>query len=250
MTHDFGRFVWFELISADPQAAANFYGEVLGWKTQQMPMPNMTYTMIMQGDTAVGGFVPPPKEGVPPHWVSYVSVEDVDASAKAVIEKGGKALMDAFTVPTVGRMQPMTDNAGAAFFLFKNENGDKPAETGPGFFHWNELLTGDPEGAVAFYEGALGYSHETMDMPGGAYFVLKNGDAPRGGIVKPQAAGVPPHWQQYVTVSDCDEAVKRAEAHGGTVVSPAMDVPGVGRFALIKDPVGGVLGVITPAAPM
>lgn len=250
MTHDFGRFVWFELMAADTERAAAFYGEVLGWKIQSVEMPGgMKYTMLMAGSVAVGGLTPPPKADIPPHWVSYVSVPDVDRAAKAVLEHGGQCLMDAFEVPTVGRMQPVTDPQGAAFFLFHNEKGDGPTPTGPGAFHWNELLSPEPEAAVDFYQRALGFTHETMQMPHGPYFVLKNGEAARGGIMQPPAPTAPAHWQQFVTVEDCDATLRRAEQHGGQVVSPAVQVPGVGRFALLQDPLGAVLGVITPASP-
>lgn len=246
--YDNGRFVWFELLTNDTDAAYNFYGEVVGWKAAPMDMPGgVTYAAFKTGETPVGGFTKPPQDSIPPHWVSYVSVDDVDATAEKVVANGGKALMDAFDVPNVGRMQPVADPHGAAFFLFKGANGDAPGAEGPGSFHWNELLSADPEAAVAFYEKTLGYTHETMDMPGGTYFVLKNGDKPRGGVVKPEAGAAPGAWTQYVTVDDCDACVARAEANGGKVLTPAMTVPGVGRFAIIADPEGAKIGVMKPA---
>lgn len=247
MTYDYGRFVWFEHLSNDEARAAGFYGETVGWKTQSMPMPQGAYTMIVAGENTIAGYSKPPKDGIPPHWVSYVSVEDVDATAKKVIANGGKALMDAFDIPGVGRMQPVADPFGAAFFLFHGAEGDRPAAEGAGAFHWNELMTTEPEKAVDFYEKVLGYTHETMEMPEGTYFVLKNGDAMRGGVMKKPMAEAPNTWFQYVTVDDCDAAVERAKKNGGTPLGEPMDVPGVGRFAHLKDPVGAAIGVITPA---
>lgn len=248
MTYDYGRFVWFELMTPDTERAIAFYGEVIGWKVQTMTMPGgREYSMFVAGETPVGGCTKPPLAEIPPHWASYASVADVDATGAAIVKAGGKALMDAFDIPNIGRAQPVADPSGAAFFLFHAEGEDRPAATGEGSFHWNELLTAEPEAAVAFYEKTLGYTHETMDMPNGTYFVLKNGEAPRGGVVAPETKAAS-HWQQYVTLDDCDAAVQRAEKNGGEIMSPAADVPGVGRVAVIKDPTGAVLGLITPAA--
>ena len=248
MTYDHGRFVWFEHVAQGNAGAHAFYAEVIGWKVHQADMPGgLKYPMLMAGEAPVGGFAEPPQAGIPPHWVSYVSVADVEESAKTVQKLGGRALGDAFDVPTVGRMMPVADPHGASFFLFRNANGDSDAVQGAGSFHWNELLSDDPEAAVAFYEGAFGYTHETMQMGGATYFVLKNGDALRGGVCKPNDL-VGGRWLQYVTVDDCDAAVGRARKKGGKVATPSMDVPGVGRIAVIADPMGAQIGVIKPAA--
>lgn len=247
MTHDFGRFVWFELVAKDEARGAQFYGEVIGWKIQSMDMPGgMKYPMIMAGQAPVGG-IAAPQDDAGAHWVSYVSVSDVDEAAKAVKKNGGKALAPAIDMPTVGRMQPVADPHGARFFLFNNANGDSDAATGEGSFHWNELQTDDPEAAVAFYQKTFGYTHELMDMGMGPYFVLKNGDAPRGGITKPQG-NAPARWVQFVTVEDCDAAVTRARKAGGRVAEAAVDIPGVGRVATVEDPLGARMGLIKPAA--
>ncbi len=249
MTYDNGRFVWFELVAKDKVKAQEFYAEVVGWKVQTMEMAGgVKYPMAMAQDATVGGFADPQRPGEPAHWISYVSVADVDRAAKAVDRHGGRRLGDAFDIPTVGRMQPVADPHGAVFFLYRGESGDAPAVEGPGAFHWNELLSDDPEAAVAFYEKAFGYSHETMNMGGGTYFVLKSGDALRGGVVKPEGGLRSGRWLQYVTVEDCDQALARTKKSGGRIVQPATDVPGVGRVAVVDDVVGAQIGLIKPAA--
>ena len=168
-------------------------------------------------------------------------VLDVRASAPGFV-----VLADAFDVPTVGRMQPVADNTGAAFVLFKGESEDKAPATGDGAFHWNELTTNDPDKAKTFYEQVLGYTVEAMDMPQGKYYMLKNGDVPRGGMMKSPHDG-PPAWVQYVTVDDVDGALTRCKSSGGKSLMGPMDVDGVGRFAVLQDNSGAAIGVITPA---
>ena len=248
MSYDNGRFVWFEHVAKSDTRSSSFYAEVMGWKLEVVEMPGgMKYPMAACAAGMVGGFAEPEGTGTAPHWVSYVSVADVDAAGEKVVALGGRALAKAFDVPTVGRMMPVTDPHGAPFYLFRGENGDEAAKDGPGAFHWNELLSDDPEAAVAFYEKALGYTHETMNMGGGTYFILKNGDKMRGGVTKPNGLSSG-QWIQYVTVDDCDAAVTRTKKSGGKVIQAAADVPGVGRIAVIQDPVGAQIGLIKPAA--
>ena len=248
MSYDHGRFVWFELVTDDADRAKPFYAEVMGWKHTEMDMPGgVKYPMFLAGETPLGGYAPPPKTDLPTHWVSYVSVDDVDAAAERVESAGGKILMDAFNAPGVGRMQPVADPEGAAFFLFKGETQDNDAATGAGSIHWNELMSKDPEKTIAFYRDVLGYEVETRQMPQGPYYVLKNGNEMRGGVMK-LPVDAPSHWMQYVTVDDCDAALKRAKQNGGEIIGEVMDVEGVGRFAHLRDPLGAHIGVITPAS--
>ena len=118
-----------------------------------------------------------------------------------------------------------------------------------GAFSWNELMTTDPEAALKFYQPLFGWTIEKMTMPGMVYNVVKTSDASVGGIMKlpkeAAAGGMPPTWVSYVTVDDVDATAKRATELGGKVVHGPTDIPGVGRFAVIVDPQGAAVNVIT-----
>lgn len=247
MSIDKGRFTWFEQLSDAPATAQRFYTEVLPWTVESFAMGGDTYPMIKAGAATVGGFAKLPDGVKQPHWISYVTVDDVERAAKAVVAAGGKTLMDAFDVPTVGRMQPIADPEGAALFLFTPAQGSGEKTTGPGSFHWNELWAKDAKKAVAFYEKVLGYTHDEMPMPTGTYYVLKNGEQSRGGIMQSPSKDIPSHWLPYVEVADLDGTVKRVIRNGGKQEGEAMEVPGVGRFAFVRDGQGARLGLITPA---
>src|SRR5205814_6227232 len=78
-----GKFVWFEHVSRDAKKAQGFYGEVLGWRVQPFAMGAETYEMIYAGDDMQGGYAEPDSDRAPAHWISYVSVDDVDGAARA-----------------------------------------------------------------------------------------------------------------------------------------------------------------------
>ena len=250
MGYDYGRFVWHSLMAAQHEQVHGFYSEVFGWKTEQMAMADgSSYTMVKVGEQPIGGFRAPPADDVPPHWVNYLSVADVDVSAKAVVAGGGTSLMDAVDVPGVGRMQPMTDPDGAVFFLFHGESGDSEPVAGVGSWHWNELWASNAKAALDFYGKTFGYTHDSMDMPdGGVYYILKNGDTPRAGVMTRPDTNIPAHWTRYVEVDDADAAMQRVKQNGGKALGPLMDMEGVGRFGVVQDPIGASIGLIAPAS--
>ena len=249
MSHLPGKFVWFEHVSTQPKKAQAFYGEVLGWKVEGAPMGSFTYEMIKTPEGTIGGYAQP-QHGEPPHWISYVSVDDVDATARKIVAAGGKLLGEAFDIPTVGRTARCADPLGARFDIFRSSQGD-PADTktrAVGHVDWNELLSPDPDKAVAFYEKVLGYTTETMEMPhGGAYRILARDGVSRAGVMKTPVPQLPSHWLQYLAVDDADAAIARATRAGGQLKMPAMDVKDVGRFAVLTDPLGAAFGIIKPA---
>jgi predicted enzyme related to lactoylglutathione lyase len=247
-----GKFVWFELVSRDAKKAQAFYGEALGWKVAPFPMGDVTYEMILAGDTLdtmIGGYAAPKSDRQPSHWISYVSVEDVDAAAKSAAANGGKVVEAPFDAPGVGRMARIADPQGAELSLFKNATGDPadaPESPGPRFC-WNELHTTDTTKAVSFYEKVVGFSHRSMDMgPGGIYHILSKGGVDRGGVTSHLPAGVPPHWLPYVAVDDVDATIARARKLGATIPVSPKDIPGVGRFGVMVDPTSAILAIIKP----
>jgi predicted enzyme related to lactoylglutathione lyase len=244
-----GKFVWFELETKDTAKAKGFYGELLGWKAQAFPMGQVTYDMILAGeslDTMIGGYAPPKRDGSA--WVASVSVNDVDAAAKAALANGGKVLEAPADVPTVGRSARIADPQGAELHVFKSDRGDPPdGPVDPGRFFWNELHTSDPERAIAFYEKVVGFTHRSVEMPqSGAYHILSQGGVDRGGVTGHLRAGLRPHWLPYVLVDDPDATLARAKKLGATIEIGPADIPDTGRFGVIQDPTGAVLALMKP----
>lgn len=110
-----GAFSWFELMTTDIEAAKIFYTKLFGWTTEDMPMEGGTYTVVKVKDKGRGGIMnmPPDAQGMPPMWGVYVTVNDVDATAKKAQELGGKVIMPPKDIPDVGRFCVIQDPQGA-----------------------------------------------------------------------------------------------------------------------------------------
>jgi predicted enzyme related to lactoylglutathione lyase len=118
-------FVHVELQTNDPASAKKFYTSLFGWKLQDVAMPGGTYTMIDVGGGTGGGMMPNPVPGAPSHWLSYVGVDDVDASMKKAKELGATVLMDVTEVGEFGWMSVISDPTGAILAMWKPKTPHK-----------------------------------------------------------------------------------------------------------------------------
>ena len=117
-----------------------------------------------------------------------------------------------------------------------------------GTLTWEEVMTPDIPAATAFYTKIFGWEAVPVDMPGMEYTELKLNGRGIGGAMKPPMPGMPAMWGIYFAVDDCDKAAEIAQARGGTVMQPPMDIP-PGRMAVIADPAGAVFNIIKMAQP-
>jgi predicted enzyme related to lactoylglutathione lyase len=110
-----GAISWSELMTSDPKKAADFYGTLFGWRIEVMDMGTGPYHVVKLGDAAIAGIMgmPPGAGPMPPNWGSYVTVDNVDETARRCTELGGKVLAGPMDIPTVGRFAALQDPQGA-----------------------------------------------------------------------------------------------------------------------------------------
>jgi predicted enzyme related to lactoylglutathione lyase len=251
-----GSFCWADLATNDPDSAKVFYTGLFGWEPVDTPTDvGVPYTMLLKGGKAVGGLYAMAADsgGTPPHWQSYVSVEDVDASAAAVRAHGGTVLMPPTDVLDAGRMSMFQDPSGAVLGLWQpKQHSGAALWNQPGAICWNELLTRDPDRAGRFFADLFGWTTKTYpSVLEGTYHVLVHAQDEVGGImlIEPEWGPMPPTWTIYFGVDDCDGAIANAERGGGKLLFPAKEIESVGRFAYLLDPQGAVFAVIQHAHP-
>ncbi|HEX8178104.1 MAG TPA: VOC family protein [Pyrinomonadaceae bacterium] len=117
-----GTFCWNELATNDLAAARKFYTELLGWTLHGSDAAGMNYTEIEAAGRRIGGmYQTTPEMGgqMPPHWMAYVAVDDVDGLAARVASLGGKVSVGPMDIPNVGRFAVISDPAGAVFSIIK-----------------------------------------------------------------------------------------------------------------------------------
>jgi predicted enzyme related to lactoylglutathione lyase len=120
------------------------------------------------------------------------------------------------------------------------------ATTTVGRVVWHELATTDVDRAVAFYRDLLGLGIQIW-KPGEADYPMIEVHGTTHGGFQPAPDGTPSHWFGHVRVDDVDAAAERATSLGATVLAGPMEMPDIGRFALVGDPYGAVFSLYRPA---
>jgi predicted enzyme related to lactoylglutathione lyase len=112
-----GVFSWAELATTDVEGAKEFYSALLGWTTEPAPVEGMKYTLVKAGEERVGGImgVKCGTMEMPPHWGIYITVDDVDETARKSEGLGGKVIVPPTDIPKVGRFSVIMDPQGVVF---------------------------------------------------------------------------------------------------------------------------------------
>lgn len=255
MTSTAAPFCWYELMTTDLAAAQAFYAKVVGWSTRDSGMPGFAYSLLSSGGLDVAGAMALPphlvEAGVPPHWIGYVRVEDVDAMLPRLVAAGGSVHKPAEDIPGVGRFAVVADPHGAGFCLFREAAPMPPREPDPnpcrpGFVGWHELQAGDGDAAFAFYASLFGWTEaDRHDMgPMGVYRLFATGAGAVGGMMTKVPQCPRPFWLYYFGVEALDAAIERLTAAGGRVAMGPMEVPGGAWIVQAFDPQGAMFALL------
>lgn len=252
-----GAPCYVELMTPDPEAAKTFYGSLFDWNLADASLPGEgTYLTIALGDAPIAGIMshPPQLTGHPAFWNVHLAVDDIDKTCAQVEAAGGVVEVGPFDVRDLGRTAAIQDPTQARVNLWQATKHHGTAVRGvTGSPIWNELVSPDVERAKQFYSDVLGVTWEDQSMEGMQYAVMSATDGTAcAGAFQPGAdmPAMPPHWNVYLAVDDVDATVAQAQALGGRAVAPAMEVPTVGRMAMLADPQGGMFWVMKPDPAM
>jgi len=244
-SHAPGTFCWIELATDDTGGAKTFYSRLFGWSVNEIPMGEAEVYFIFQkngADAAAMYRQGKDQEGARPNWLSYVCVTDADAVTEKAKALGAGVLSGPFDVGEFGRMTVLMDPQGAAVAIWQpKSNIGVGIRDEAGSLCWNELQAREPEVARTFYSALFGWHMKISPE----YTEISAGDQAIGGILTSQAPPeAPSHWMPYFAVDDCDASVETAQSLGAAIYVPPMDVPNVGRFAVVADPQGAMFAVI------
>jgi uncharacterized protein len=233
-----GTFCWADLGTANQEAAARFYGGLFGWEPETRSNPTGgVYTLMRLDGKAVAGL----RDG-PAAWLSYVSVEDVDASVARVRELGGIVVDGPVAIGAAGRLALVQDPQGAMFALWQpGDHVGAALVNEVGAMVWQHLSTPDVAAARDWYARLFEWTWEELEG-GGGWWNARNRDGWLTGSVSGlPAEGVPPNWQVSFRVEDAAAACARAEELGGATTLPRTETP-VGGIAVVRDPEGAPFG--------
>lgn len=266
-TYPAGVTSWVDVEQDDVEAAARFYGAVLGWTFHDATPPGTPVRYVIaqvDGQDAAGIGGPATPTGTPstdPSWQTYVAVDDVAAALARVEAAGGTVT----TGPTVagegGTWAAFTDRQGAGLRLWRARRRlGAQITNAPGTWNFSDLHTPDAEDARDLYARAFGWEFSDLGfgtmirVPGYGDHLAATVDpgiherqdevsAPAGfadaiGWLVPVAPDDPPHWHVTFAVADRDATADLVVRHGGTVLG--TDDSAWTRTVTVRDPQGAV----------
>lgn len=266
-TYPQGVSSWIDTEQPDPEAAAEFYGGLLGWEFENAMPPGApaVYLIALLDGEQVGAI----GTGGPhvPRWNTYFAVDDADALAQRVLQAGGGILEHAQDIGrdgAAGRLVVCADPQGAELRLWQARArlGSQVVNL-PGAWNFSDLRTRGDEIADAkrFYTALFGWEYVDMGsglesmiaVPGYGDHLAATVDpdirerqkgAPERfadviGAVHPVAGHEQPHWHVKVSVASRADAIAATERLGGTVLS--TDDTTWADLVTIRDPQGAVL---------
>jgi uncharacterized protein len=252
MASSHGRFVWYELMTTDMEAAKTFYASVVGWRTQNASAPGSAYSLFTIGGSPVAGLMNLPEEarrtGAEPHWIGYVAVDDVDAAVDRIKRLGGMVHVPPTDVPGVSRFSIVADPQRATLALVKGQKSGQAQSAGPGApgrVGWRELLAANWEKAFAFYAELFGWQKADSHVGAmGTYQGFSAGGEPIGGMFTKPATLPLPFWLYYFNIDDIEAATTRVEAGGGQILYGPTQAPGGVSIAHCTDPQGALFALL------
>lgn len=250
MTNTPGEFIWYELMTSDSDAAADFYGAVVGWTTKVFE-GGADYRLFGAPDADVAGLLRLEQAGAPAGWFGYIGVEDVDAKARELVAAGATQHVGPTDIPGVGRFAMLADPQGVAFYIMRGASEEASTSFKPdavGHCHWNELNTSDPAAALAFYTRAFGWRKGDVMPMGemGDYQFINIGEQMIGAMMGQPPGSPPPNWTFYFGVDDIDRAARTVTAKGGKILHGPSEVPGGDHIIIVDDPQGAMVGFVGP----
>src|SRR4051812_29661137 len=234
-SHAAGTFSWADLGTSDADGAKVFYGGLLGWEFEDMPIPDSPpYSMATIGGRPGAALYGKRDEQAPPAWPSSGPGEEADAPAARAAELGGTVISEPFDVMEAGRMAVLQDPTGAVFAVWHPRASiGAQLVNEAGAMCLNQLNTSDPDAAQSFYGSLFGWTFQGVESAGQSYWGITNGERLNGGMME----STPSNWLAYFTSTDVDVSAAKVADLGGKVIVPPSPVPG-GRIAGPSDPPG------------
>lgn len=252
---------WIDTFQPEPEAAARFYGALLGWTFDApvaMPggLPGAYRVARLAGRPVAGvGQAPPGQPAAV--WTTYVAVDDVAATVGRAAAAGGRCLAGPMPDGDGGAVAILADPAGVAFGIRGTGSPRCSARSDtPGAWAMSSLHTPAPPEAAAFYGALFGWRLAAAPEAPLAFWYAGDTTPDRSPGPHPEALAVlaaigdgdptPPHWSVAIAVADTDATAARAAELGGSVLLGPVDTPGL-RSAVVADPQGGVVAVTARA---
>lgn len=247
MTGEAGSIVHVDLTTQNADLVRDFYSKVAGWTSVDLAMDGYEdYIMMRNEEFPVAGIchAKGPNAKLPPRWLVYILVPDLDVSMAAVERQGGEIVSGPTFAGEEGqKFCVIRDIAGAYCALYSPPDPkpeEPPEQSLPGAIDWRDICVPDAVALRDFYAEVAGWTFEPVQMDGYEDFnMFDSAGSPVAGIchVRGINAALPSDWLVYITVANLDEALVALKEAGGNVIAGPHDFDAV-KYCVVRDIAG------------
>lgn len=254
ITKKTSTFGWVEMGAENLNKAKQFYETIFGWTGEianiNSPMPYAV--MKTQGKVTAGIYQLTEEmkmKNIPPHWLTYIYVNNVNNTLELAVKSGGKIMQPAFDVERVGRIAVVSDPSGAVFAIWEADENAMEMASGKFAPCWYELGAKDIKICEKFYADVFGWNARKDNSMGMEYVIFSVNETMIGGMyqIPEEMKEFPSIWCIYFEVADFDKTSEFAVSKGAKIMGLVMEYEKIGKFAYLQDPQGAVFAIIKSA---
>jgi predicted enzyme related to lactoylglutathione lyase len=240
-----GSPIWTDLLSSDPDRAADFYGQLFGWTSLRSSPEYGGYTNFYKHRQRVAGMVSNTST-TPDGWTVYLATQDADDTAASVLANEGRVIKHS-RIADAGTVVLFVDPTGAVAGAWQpsgHPGYDLASESGTAV--WHELHTRDYRASLRFYGNVFDWSPTPLGDTD--EFRMSTVGAPSQALAAVYDATYlseddPSRWMVYFGVADPDETSELIRRLGGMMLDEITDSP-YGRLGHAADPTGALFTII------
>lgn len=233
-----GHIVWHDLVTPDLAQSKAFYSAVFNWQFQTV---NDSYLFIKANNELIAGMAKLDNSNNPSHWLSLISVNNIDAVVEKTQQAGGDVLIGKTNIVGRGHIAVLQDPQGAVFSVINTNNGDPLKTLANNTWVWQEVWSDNPASSQRFYQSLGSYQIADKTLYGHNYQYLTAANKPAIGFVKKPSDEIGNTWVNYIKVADVDATLLKVTAAGGEVLMAPNEQVRNGTVAIIRDPAGAGL---------
>ena len=243
-----GSFCWVELGSGDLEESKVFYGELFGWRFEDLQAGGEPYTVAQLDAFDVCGLDQDPGTRAA-GWHSFIAVADMDAVIAAAGAAGAEVVPHEGDLPFASRFARLrVGGTTVTLWQLEPHHGARLVNE-VGTWNWNELVVPDIATVAQTYATIFGWTVTPVGGQADRISFQQDGRLIAGGHAPMPGESATPRWEVSFRVADVDQSVARLQALDGTVVLPPLEIP-IGKLAIVADPDGNPFMITTFEQPL
>jgi predicted enzyme related to lactoylglutathione lyase len=239
-TNDYGKIVWYNLVTPNIEDSKQFYGSIFDWTFQDIDLKGQKFTIIKYNTTLIGSMLELPKADAS-LWLASVSVSDIKGIIKKYTDNKGKLLINSFNVSGTGEQVILEGPLGEKMAYIQNPASPVSfIDNGPNQWIWAELWSTNAETSKVFYESVWNSNTTASEVEERPYWYFENDGEKVAGMITNPVEGSNTQWVPYINMADITKLNKKLEALDANIMLAPKNTKNE-SILIFQDPHGATI---------